>query len=140
MTHTYNTLRFSHTHTQRFGGYITYFKLVWYFYSEILKHFSSCLSFWDKVYFILTVPFNTIWWLTIKPLGCVFKVKTKYNGDIKYNCGVTEYYEYSARKTKTFKIIGIPFFWYFSNKLNTKDLKRILGEDFKDIKSYNKKR
>lgn len=111
-----------HTLNQRFGGYITYWKLYFQFFIFIFSQ--KIYRFGDKLILTFIMILKFPWYLFIKPLGSLFSVKKQYHIIIKFNK------IFKSDKSVIFKFIGIPLFKYSTKKINDKDKdkdKDILG-------------
>lgn len=121
----YSSTQIKHTFNSYNGGYIAYFKLLFIGNHSLFLQYSmiwSSLSFGQKIGLILNTSLKLPWWLFIKPIGKVFSKKTFYKGNYSQYSNVIEY---NIRKNITWKIIGIPYFFWTSKTLSNEDIERI---------------
>ena len=99
--------------TQRYGGYKMYCKL----YAE-LKQMHRDMNIETNVFQKIWM---FIWGCLLKPLGSLYKYKTRYKGVFEVITDITEFSKNtkfinkSVVKSKTHYLFGIPF-WYTSTK------------------------
>lgn len=87
------------THYQNYGGVVTYFKLYLGFW-QTFKNFSGA----KKILLIFVAIVTTPYWLLIKPLGCLWSIKTVYTA---------EYYDGRLavfHRCRTWRFVLIPLF------------------------------
>ena len=96
-----------HTNTTRYGGYITYWKLM-------VQMFTMCKSLptYERYHTYVTMLIKSPWYLLIKPLGCLFKTKTIKAGEIQlWNNRLKTH---SVKKRVIMYFMCIPFLAYNS--------------------------
>ena len=110
-------VKIDYTSQMRNGGYVLYWKLYFQLWHKFL---TINLSIWQKIYGAFLLIIKTPWWLFIKPLGIIFSTKIHYTGyHQQADSGI---FDLNIIKTSHFYILGIPYFWYSTQKLNKKDL------------------
>ncbi|MFA7219762.1 MAG: hypothetical protein WC119_04590 [Synergistaceae bacterium] len=127
---TYKTIRFKNTHTQRYGGYVAYWKLcakLWKMpFDENLeiKGVTEHLRF-AKFCLVLHLLLKSPWWLFIKPLGCMFSVRTKSEGSVTTDS--SNILKFNGEKFIVYKFLGMPFFARISHKFSDKEKRERAG-------------
>ena len=112
-------------HTQKFGGYITY----WVLFFRLLKMTfgeNSFLSKWQKTYSAFEFLIKSPWWLIIKPLRSLFSVKKFYKGFYELDNGGLE--RHNISRTTTIKFLFLPIFFYWRGKIKRKEVFELMGE------------
>jgi len=111
-----------HTHTQSFGGFFIYIKLVFQLWKQSFS-FIKLLPFYKVLLTYLLLALKTPYWIFIKPFASLISLKTTYSGD--YYMRNERIVENNIVKVVTIRFIFIPFFCYPS-KMNNKDWERIV--------------
>jgi hypothetical protein len=115
----------NNTFTQYFGGY----KMYWKLYGELIQmrtNINIKTNIFEHIYLFL-------WFCLLKPLGCLYKYKIKYNGDFTYITDVTEYSEFtrfinnSVVKSKIYYLFGLPFWYTSTSKLTEEDKQKLIN-------------
>lgn len=119
------TLRVNHVYRNREGGFLLYFKLYMELWSQ-LGVIKNSIPFWQLLWFVVIMIIKTPWWLIIKPLGCVFSTVTRFNGEFTIENGKIWFENSTVKKTKIWKIVGIPFF-IFIGKPNENEYQKLAG-------------
>ena len=112
------------TKNNSYGGFITYWKLYFKFL-KLTKQSWKLLNFFQKIEMITEVTIKTPYWLLIKPLGWMFSTKTTYQADLTQKQAdetIIDFKIHSYYKTKTYKVMSIPFFYYWSYNPSKNDI------------------
>lgn len=117
------------------GGFITYLKLyikIWL----MLKNNSYLMSKWQICYSIIEFLFKTPYWILIKPLGWFYSTKITYQAQISSRISegrIIKFKISNYKKTIVPYLLKIPFFYYTTSKVSSKDETFLKDHFFKKL-------